>query len=1109
MHSNYLSQIKLTHFSDKFIASNTAGQVITMLDLYNNHVNGISGSLQSNISGYRLSQINNSENYIINYTEGLIFIDIDNHGEIYWQKDRTLEIANSINTSFNSEAGYIWTEFSKSGTGLHMFFFIPLCSTDEEERYKEYYINIALTYNKIYNKLLEILPKINSNINSDTILKDILDFHNFKLTQLFDYTDTTILLNQTYNRDIAAFNSFCDNIKEGYKQFISNYGDYFKALSMAKVNSTIIDIVKKKLFKKEDITVNIPTVNYNVFAPLNISKLQNTDLVFDYNNRMQLVYTLKNFFSVEDTIRIAIQFYDLYHNPDSNRVKAISNIKSLAKESSLKTPNIRIINFLQKHGFLINTEIQQPEKPKFFGIEGTGINGQPADETIYLGDKFISDYYDTIIRKLSEHKNVYIKAGCGVGKSTFFRTLIEKEDKVCIVCHLNSIKEGVYGKRQKSNTDFNDIEKLFGSDYTLDTLKNYLVGPDKINAWINANISDIDKKIVVSWDGYQKLLENGYDKILDSYVKCLDESHNLVDTLKYRNKTEGFGRKSLSKKEGTISALTNPKYNFRKTIFCSGTPQNEFQLFKDVYKFEFLKEDPINYTWEYVQINAENCEGRGVRNKGINAFIEWFNTQNFISSPKFGKILIYNDYYNSGITDSLSVNNVDFCNFKREVCKDGNYYTSQILYNNNLINKLMVSTVYGSQGIEIKNNIDNLLCIFIQSDITKTDIIQAIHRFRNVKNVHSIIVELTPTLEEDIRISSTMKDALKTLENISPELKKELQENKNYFATRLLLKDNTGYTDHDILLAGLYYNYLEQEKVNYAYICKWFGYMVKNVYDISSTSSDVSPLEKEVMEYEVFRTDNIEKFYDYTGIIKSDTFIGAVFPNYVLTNYTERKIEKDLQIIQKIKYLVSPQGENYNDVNTELITKENFLKIVKMFTHLKNYTKEKELIGIENIFRLSAAYEFLKARNRIHKHLVSKGTYLRDFIDDKSTHNILIDIRNTYLSKAELFHIDGITPGFKNMLKEGNAEISEDIVKELMQPNFVMIENYTVRNTDKSSRADKRRKAKKCYKLVSDSSVICYTLRECYDYLVVHIGYSHSFLSFSQKRLYLDFFQVC
>ena len=98
-------------------------------------------------------------------------------------------------------------------------------------------------------KLLEILPKINSNINSDTILKDILDFHNFKLTQLFDYTDTTILLNQTYNRDIAAFNSFCDNIKEGYKQFISNYGDYFKALSMAKVNSTIIDIVKKKLFK--------------------------------------------------------------------------------------------------------------------------------------------------------------------------------------------------------------------------------------------------------------------------------------------------------------------------------------------------------------------------------------------------------------------------------------------------------------------------------------------------------------------------------------------------------------------------------------------------------------------------------------------------------------------------------------------------------------------------------------------------------------------------------------------------------------------------------------------------------------------------------------------
>ena len=57
MHSNYLSKIKLTHFSDKFIASNTAGQVITMLDLYNNHVNGISGSLQSIIYGQNFQNL--------------------------------------------------------------------------------------------------------------------------------------------------------------------------------------------------------------------------------------------------------------------------------------------------------------------------------------------------------------------------------------------------------------------------------------------------------------------------------------------------------------------------------------------------------------------------------------------------------------------------------------------------------------------------------------------------------------------------------------------------------------------------------------------------------------------------------------------------------------------------------------------------------------------------------------------------------------------------------------------------------------------------------------------------------------------------------------------
>ena len=1078
---NYLSQIKLTHYNNIGDTANSGnGSLITMYDLYCNHRNNLSGFLQCHTKGERLKQIGGSERYIIEFVDGLIFIDIDNHGQANWPQERTLEIAHQLNEAFNEmdAAGYLWTEISKSGNGIHVFFYIPLTAIGVSDRYKEYYVNAGLTYNKIFKQLVRILPEL----SKEQILEKVLDFHNFSLVQPFEYAPTTILLNQRYNQNIDNFNNFCENIADNYANFTKYHGDYTNALKMADVEQVFADAVNKRLFgdRKDDIVTT--EISYSGVRPSVIEPIEDAGIVFDYNKRLQLVWTLRNFFGVEETIDIATRLYDLYHNTDSNRAKAVRQIQSAASSNENRTPNNGMIVFLQRHGFVINSTLitlHDNRKEDFFGIEGTGINGLPADETINLADGFVTDYYDNIISKLNEHQNVYIKAGCGVGKSTFFRTLIEKEKKVCIVCHLNSIKEGVYGKReqeQAQHSEMDIMQNLFEPNFQ-EEVRNYLVPPEMINMWIATKSRFINDKMVVSWDGYQRLIENGYAKVLDDYIKCIDESHNIVAALNYRN------RKSSKKQEGTISALANTKYHFGKTIFCTGTPQNEYQLYQDIYKFEFQKKDPVKYTWEYFKIGAQ-VSGRGSCEKGAKALYKWFTK--YVDVNAYDRIMVYTNTFSGYFTDYLRKNGTyDFCYFCRDNSDMGDQSCGNILFANDLQEEIIVSTVYGSQGIEIKNRIEKLLCVFVTEGTTRTDIIQTIHRFRNIENVHSVICEIHPQgiPEKDLREFSKAVGELRSI----PEDKRELlKSNKNYFATKTLMRDNVGYGNNDIVLAELYYNYLQSESLTLEKAREWFDpYMVfrsEIFQDDGDIEDDIS-----VDAYKRFLTENINHYIEYSGIVKYDAFLGTFLPDYKPTRYEEKHIERDLEAMKEIKYLVSPHDENYADTDTRAIMTENVRKIVHAFTYSKSKKSDDE-----KIFRISACLSFLKARNRIHKHLLSRGIYLGNQLnmDDTFVKEKLVEIRDTYFKHARRLGIDDMD---KVKVIDGMFDFSAipNLESGIIEPNYIMLSKHENWQIDSMGRASS---AKLKFQLKSDSSVRFSTHEETYSYAtdVLHMSISKS-----------------
>lgn len=1033
-------------------------------------------------TGIRLSKKDNSEKHIIKDVEGLIFIDIDNHEEKFWSIKETKSYIKELHKQLIGQTGYICSELSKSGTGIHIIFYIPIDKKASiDEQYKQYYVNSALTYNKIYNQLKKILG---DKVSEEDLLKDVLDFHNLSLGQPFalgSRNNDNTFFNDSYASDCDIFKSYCENFPESYK----DYDDYLKALDRTKVHPVIVEKLYKKLgvytnqnqisiqtnYKLNDFNIDEFKRNIAIINPAN-------NITFDYNYRLQLVWTLRNFFSEEETIEIAKTLYNRFHNSDSKKSNAYSNIKSASKDTN-KTPNPQIISYLKQFGFSVEQEIQslpveeQGTDKDFWGIEGTLINGNKADETIYLENGYLSDHLDTILQRLQEHRNLYIKAGCGTGKSTFYKNLLELKGKnVCIVCHLNSIIDGVYGERTSKVSNSDDIFDISNDSI----IQNFNADAATVNTWIKSN-AQLPGKMVISWNSYQKLLEAKYDTVLADYIKCFDESHNLIEQLDFRNN-------AAKGKQGLISCLLDPRWHFKNTIFCSGTPQYEYEFMEDMWKIEFLKKDPVKYSMQYIKIFS-NCKfARSANYQAANLFINWFLKKDFIHDTSIDKILLFSNKLHKHLAEGFEMKGVDICDFSKD--NKDTMESQALIHNKNLNQRVFFSTIYGGQGIEIKNDIENLLCVFMKGDATRTDIIQAVHRFRSVKKIHIIIVETDP-------LPLTKEDTLKPAQAILRALGEsdEYKKKQNYFATKTLFRNNIGYESHDIKLAQKFHDYKKNEYVEYETIKDMFSLESQipvSMEEIVNNDVTVRISEEQRMKYEKFFTDNVHDFFEYRGILAYDRFLGEISPGTnAPTAFWQNRIERDLLQCRLLKDMLTPTGEEYSDVDLTGMVSANIEKIIKLWTLPKIYKEENAIIGIENIFRIDKAYECLTERKRINKHYISSGSYLKPIIDDEKEINKLIDIRQNYLKLAGEVKLDGVT---ENMYKqfadeEKLVKLDETVIENLKKPTWLTLDSIGESKPIVQKRIGKNRVVrKKVFSLITNPEVVYYSLQDCLNFCI-------------------------
>lgn len=432
----------------------------------------------------------------------------------------------------------------------------------------------------------------------------------------------------------------------------------------------------------------------------------------------------------------------------------------------------------------------------------------------------MSYYYDKIIDRLKYNNVIYIKAGCGVGKSTFYREIFQKEERVMIVSHLKSIRDGVYNNNNFADKSKSNDDMLF--DFTNVETINYIFDYSKIKKIIKEH-GALPGKLIINWDTYQLIKENKGIKFLNQYVKCFDESHNIVTAANYRNKKKkGF-------EETLISSIIDR--NTKNLLICSGTPQYEWALFDNVYTFEFLKEDTIKYNAVFdkcktcFDVYMVNCNIKSKFEAAASFLVNYLLTNT--NYKDFDKTILFTNVYNKYISHYMEQHKPDDLSvtyFNKENCDKKDESCLNIINNNILKDDIMVSTIFGSQGIEIKNDINSLLAIFVPGETTKTDIIQTIHRFRQVKNITMLFVDI-PNFINDFKgehEDKNIKNTIDALCNLTDYEGEKLRVHDNWQLSKALMKSNVNFNKQDVKLAYYYIKYYFNDRATFQRLQKFF-----------------------------------------------------------------------------------------------------------------------------------------------------------------------------------------------------------------------------------------------------------------------------------------------
>ena len=379
-----MKEIKVTAINSNYVKNDTVtnSQVISLHDVYIyqtecTELAKLSKAemrvLQNNTSGVRLKKnavLNGQSVNYFDYWDGLVFVDIDckNH----WSLEDNNSYIKTLHHDLSSFSWYLWTTTSASGNGIHIVCYFPSRFHTESE----YYTSAAIAHSHISSYLSQLIHLTEQEL----VDKGIIDTHNFtNYAQCFKFTYAKTLVNDRFDPQTILNCNFKSD-------------DYYREYAIS--NNIINKVFWREICKVEHKMSNNLRGLSSDHLPKDISLNSNAvALDFKYSDRLQLVYTLKNYYSDEDTFSICDQLYKATYGIDAKYNERMNEIKSIISSYKNQNVNMRIVRILM-------------DSYNFFPGISVGscvvTDNMPHNTYILTEEQHLSDIMDKVMNNLED-----------------------------------------------------------------------------------------------------------------------------------------------------------------------------------------------------------------------------------------------------------------------------------------------------------------------------------------------------------------------------------------------------------------------------------------------------------------------------------------------------------------------------------------------------------------------------------------------------------------------------------------------------------------------------------------------------------------------------------
>lgn len=546
---NELQKIVVSSIRDQYVRGNNDEGTLTTLahvldhQLHNSALAQLGKEyhpcIQNNTSGYRLNKYAMIHGKHVNYLDlwnGLCFIDIDN--KLGWKSQQAHEYASQLHKMLCRKPWYIWTTISSSGKGIHVIGYIQ----SKFHTLTEYRTTMSIMMSACSDALSVI-----SGVSVEHLYgMKVMDCCTLRSPlQMMKYTYAPTWVNDNFGvnqlpsilkSDTDYYNSVMEGqyLNDTAKARLLEYEDPEKYVQSNSIKSHVSEFS-----------------NWSVPQVLTIDRSNRID--FRNNSRLQLVYTLRAFLSVEDTLDVCSKIYQSTYGIDAKYEERMQEMTSIATEYNGQKPNLKYVRLLRD---VYNIPLV------YDLIDKNAPNKNEYDLIIDLGNDYLSAKMNDILKLDAEVIVVDSPAGSGktqaIANLNYPLIMVEPytaiiQNKIERDTNLKMIFGCLYEKKRIYDGEFSHCNK-------------FVATPD--------NISRIDA---------DTLKRKGINHVF------VDESHIIYSDSSFRIKVM----------TSFVEALLSFIENGIKVIFLSGTPLFEEQLISALRHNTKIKRVKVNKASEY------------------------------------------------------------------------------------------------------------------------------------------------------------------------------------------------------------------------------------------------------------------------------------------------------------------------------------------------------------------------------------------------------------------------------------------------------------------------------------------------------------------------------